>query len=70
MVEYVEEERRCLSIVFSHLEAGDEGTYVCRASLQSTRRKEMLVKRESFQLTLYKYTPEKTTENNTGKLHR
>lgn len=48
----VGERERCLTIEFTSLQDRDEGEYTCRATLQSSRMEELLVKEESFELSL------------------
>lgn len=52
MTSYLEERGKCLTIEFERLQARDEGEYNCRASLQSPRMEELLVKEESLELSL------------------
>lgn len=52
MMSYLRERGTCLTIEFGRVTARDEGEYTCRGSLRSPSMQELLVKEESFELTL------------------
>ena len=61
MMSTLGERQSCLSIGFTDLQDDQMGEYTCRASLQSSRMEEMLVKEESFELSVEQET-ETTTD--------